>query len=311
MCGIAGLIYKSETADIGRDMTTVLQNLKHRGPDSTGFGLYGPRSEDEIIMRVKVAEQDDLNKGFEARNAITRRRDEVERRIDSLGGVVLDAEEPTEYAFRYRLTYDGEIRRLVDYIEEIDQVEVQSLGRGLELIKDLGDAARVSSQYNLQGFKGTHAIGHVRMATESDVDIRSAHPFWAYPFYDVSVVHNGQLTNYWAMRRSLERDGMRFQSDCDSELIGVYLANRMNTGLSFEEALRQSVDEFDGVFSYLVATSDALGMVKDVMAAKPMVLYESDDLIALASEEGAIQSIVPHEIDTRDPYEGEVLVWQT
>ena len=46
------------------------------------------------------------------------------------------------------------------------------------------------------------------------------------------------------------------------------------------------------------------------MAAKPMVLYESDDFIALASEEVAIRSVFPHEIDTFDPYEGEVRVWK-
>ena len=46
------------------------------------------------------------------------------------------------------------------------------------------------------------------MATESGVDIKSAHPFWGYPFSDVSVVHNGQLTNYWNNRRVLENKGM-------------------------------------------------------------------------------------------------------
>jgi hypothetical protein len=45
------------------------------------------------------------------------------------------------------------------------------------------------------------------------------------------------------------------------------------------------------------------------MAAKPMVLYESDEFIGLASEEKAIRSIFPGEIDTSDPYEGEVRVW--
>ena len=55
----------------------------------------------------------------------------------------------------------------------------------------------------------------------------------------------------------------------------------------------------------------AVGMAKDVMAAKPMVLYESDEFIALASEEVAIRSVFPHEIDTFDPYEGEVRVWQS
>jgi glutamine phosphoribosylpyrophosphate amidotransferase len=149
------------------------------------------------------------------------------------------------------------------------------------------------------------------MATESDVDIRSAHPYWAYPFSDVSVVHNGQLTNYWGKRRELERHGHRFMSDCDSELIAVYLADRMDRGDSLEDGMRRSVDELDGVFTYLVATSDSLGMAKDVMAAKPMVLYEGGDFIALASEEVAIRSIFPYEIDTFDPYEGEVRVWQS
>ena len=148
------------------------------------------------------------------------------------------------------------------------------------------------------------------MATESDVDIRSAHPYWAYPFSDVSLVHNGQLTNYWSKRRDLERRGHRFMSNCDSELIAVYIADRIDQGNSLEDAMRESIDDLDGVFTYVVATRDSLGMAKDVMAAKPMVLYEADNLIALASEEVAIRSIFPHEIETYDPYEGEVRVWQ-
>jgi glutamine phosphoribosylpyrophosphate amidotransferase len=99
-------------------------------------------------------------------------------------------------------------------------------------------------------------------------------------------------------------------SNCDSELIAVYLADKMDHGYSLEDAMKASVEELDGVFTYLVATSDSLGMAKDVMAAKPMVLYEGNDCIALASEEVAIRSIFPHEIDTFDPYEGEVRVWQ-
>ena len=100
-------------------------------------------------------------------------------------------------------------------------------------------------------------------------------------------------------------------SDCDSELIAVYIAARIDEGDDLEAAMRRSVDELDGVFTYLVATGNSLGMAKDVMAAKPMVLYESDSLIAMASEEVAIRSIFPNEIDTFDPYEGEVRVWQS
>ena len=313
MCGIAGLIHRGKTANIGKEMTLMLQSLKHRGPDSTGFALYGDASKvgaNDYVMRFKVAEQEEALHGFTIQKQMRERRTAIDERLSEMGARVAEEDMVTDYAFRYRFTFDGDLQRLVNFIEDIDGVEILSVGKALELIKDLGDATRVSDQYALGGFNGTHGIGHTRMATESDVDIRSAHPYWAYPFSDVSVVHNGQLTSYWNGRRALERRGHRFMSNCDSELIAVYIADRMDRGEALEEAMERSVGELDGVFTYLVATSDKLGMAKDTMAAKPMVLYESDDFVGLASEEVAIRTIFPHEIDTFDPYEGEVRVWQ-
>ncbi len=310
MCGIAGLIHRGKSSDVGSEMTSMLQSLKHRGPDSTGFALYGNPEEHQYVMRFKVAEQEDMKKGFDIHDAVIERRQAVDERLDKLGVKIIDKNQATEYSHRYVFSYDGDMRNLADLVEDIDGAEILSIGRALELVKDLGDATTVSEQYELSGFNGTHGIGHTRMATESDVDIRSAHPYWAYPFSDVSVVHNGQLTNYWTFRREMERLGHRFVSNCDSELIAVYIANRIDKGDELEEAMRRSVNELDGVFTYLVATSDKLGMAKDVMAAKPMVLYESDDFVGLASEEVAIRSIFPDEIKTWDPYEGEVKVWQ-
>ena len=310
MCGIAGIIHRNGAGDIGSEMTSMLQSLKHRGPDSTGFGIYGSPDSNDYVMRFMVAEQEDLAKGFEIHEEVKRRRAEVDRRLADLGAKVSDAVDATEYAFRYRFSFDGDMRKLADFVEDVDGTEILSLGNALELIKDLGDATTVSDQYKLEGFSGTHAIGHTRMATESDVDIRSAHPYWAYPYNDISVVHNGQLTNYWIMRREMERKKFRFQSSCDSELIAVYLADKLESGIELEAAMRQSVDELDGVFTYLVATNDSLGMAKDSMAAKPMVLYESDDLVVMASEEVAIRQVLPQEIDTTDPYDREVRVWQ-
>ncbi len=310
MCGIAGLIHRGKSSDVGSEMTSMLQSLKHRGPDSTGFALYGTPEKDQYVMRFKVAEQEDMKHGFDIHQQVIERQAEVDKRLDSLGVQVKQRDEATEYSHRYTFSYDGDMRKMADYMEDIEGVEILSIGEGLELIKDLGDANVVSDQYGLSGFQGTHAIGHTRMATESDVDIRSAHPYWAYPFNDVSVVHNGQLTNYWSFRREMERRGHRFMSNCDSELIAVYIADRMTEGDDLEEAMKRSVDELDGVFTYLVATSDQLGMAKDVMAAKPMVLYESEEFVGLASEEVSIRSIFPNEIYTFDPYEGEVRVWQ-
>jgi glutamate synthase domain-containing protein 1 len=308
MCGIAGIIYRDGTRDVGRDMTRMLQSMKHRGPDSTGYALYGQPHDGQVVMRYTLADAN-TPRDFEFDDRIQRHQTQVVTRLKAAGARIEDVEPETEYAYRTTLTYGGDLKDLTDRIEDIPDAEVLSIGRSLEIIKDLGDAETVSEQYGLGGFEGTHAIGHVRMATESDVDISGAHPYWAYPFSDIAVVHNGQLTNYFQWKRRLERSGHRFQSECDSEIIAVYLAEKMSEGADLEQAMQQSLEELDGVFTYIAVTADALGVAKDEMAAKPLVLYEADDVVALASEEIAIRAIVDHEIETYDPYEGAVMVW--
>jgi methylamine---glutamate N-methyltransferase subunit A len=309
MCGIAGIIYRDGGGErkVGSDMTAMLQAMKHRGPDSTGYALYRPEA-DGYVMHVKLAESNG-HQDFDFKERVYRQCRDVQQRVQALGAEIAKKENPTDYSMTLSFTYDGDLKQLADYVEDIRGTEVLSLGRALEIVKDLGDANTVSADYGLDDFVGTHAIGHARMATESDVDIANAHPYWAYPFPDVAVVHNGQLTNYHHWRRRLERAGHRFQSDCDSEIIAVYLAERMAQGDSLEDSMRRSLDELDGVFTYMCVTEDALGVAKDELGAKPLVLYESDDLVALASEEIAIRKVVDREIETYDPYEGEVMVW--
>jgi methylamine---glutamate N-methyltransferase subunit A len=309
MCGIAGIIYRNGGGErhVGRDMTAMLQAMKHRGPDSTGYALYRPESEG-YVMHVKLAESNGHH-DFDLADKLRRQRTDVESRMRSLGADIGDIDSPSEHAMTVTFGFDGDLKELADYVEDVRGTEVLSLGKTLEIVKDLGDAKTVAADYKLDEFMGTHAIGHARMATESDVDIANAHPYWAYPFPDVAVVHNGQLTNYHQWKRRLERAGHRFQSECDSEIIAVYLAERMAQGDSLEESMERSLGELDGVFTYICVTEDALGVAKDELGAKPLVLYESDDIVALASEEIAIRKVVDREIETYDPYEGEVMVW--
>ena len=307
MCGIAGIISRDGERRIGAEMTRMLQSMKHRGPDSTGYALYGPPS-DDWVMRVKLADAN-TPRDFDFNARMRANRAEIERRLRGLGATVHSVEDAREYALEAHFAYDGDLKVLADRVEDVPGAEVLSLGHSLQIVKDLGDAETVAGEYGLDRMGGTHAIGHVRMATESDVDISGAHPYWAYPFSDVAVVHNGQLTNYHYWKRRLERAGHRFQSECDSEIIAVYLAERMSGGDSLQDAMQRSLDELDGVFTYICVTENELGMAKDELAAKPLVLYEADDMVALASEEIAIRAVVDREIDTYDPFEGEVMVW--
>ena len=308
MCGIAGIIHRDGAARIGDELTAMLNSMKHRGPDSTGYAIYGPADE-MVIVRFMLAEPNDFT-GFGMDEKLERNRAEVESRLAKIGAEVATIQNETGYAFRATIRYGGDLKPLADYLEDIPGCKVLSLGSSLEIIKDLGDAYTVHDQYGLAKVSGTHGIGHVRMATESDVDLASAHPYWAYPFADVAVVHNGQLTNYHSWRRRLERMGHRFQSECDSEIIAVYLAQQLENGLPLETAMKHSQDDFDGVYTYLVATGSELGIAKDEMAAKPLVLMETENLVAMASEEVAIRALVGTEAETRDPFEREVLTWQ-
>jgi glutamate synthase domain-containing protein 1 len=309
MCGIAGIIYRNGDGEhrVGHDMTRMLQSMKHRGPDSTGYALYGPPSED-FHVRIKLADAN-TPRDFEYAQRLVRHRAEIEQRLRALGAQVKEIVAENEYSLGVTLSYDGEIQLLTDYVEAVPDAEVLSIGHALEIVKDLGDAEAVAAGYGLDGFIGSHAIGHVRMATESDVDISGAHPYWAYPFADLAVVHNGQLTNYHQWRRRLERFGHRFQSECDSEIIAVYLAEKMAHGSTLHDAMTESLEDLDGVFTYICVSETSLGMAKDELAAKPLVLYEGEDMVVLASEEIAIRAVIDHEIDTYDPYEGTVMVW--
>ena len=153
---------------------------------------------------------------------------------------------------------------------------------------------------------GTHGIGHTRMATESRVDIAHSHPFWARPFPDIAVVHNGTITNYHQLRRRLEMKGHRFSTGNDSEVIAVYVADKLQQGESLEDALKASVRDLDGTFAYLISTDRGIGLARDQFATKPLLYAENAELVVLSSEEVAIRSVftdpelVPQELGAKE-----------
>src|SRR5437016_2488757 len=114
MCGIAGFIYRDGSDhDIGVDMTRMLQSMKHRGPDSTGYALYhaNGNGNGNIILRYKLADANDP-RDFEFVERLARKRREVESRFADLGAEIEELENGTEYAFRARVNYSGDLKAL-------------------------------------------------------------------------------------------------------------------------------------------------------------------------------------------------------
>ena len=299
MCGIAGILYKHirEEAATGKALIDMLDGCQHRGPDSTGFALYGEAGDGHLRMRFFVGE------GAEATVAIARIREILEQHQARIV-----EEETVGNNYRVVVDFHGDLQKLSYDVEHA--AKVISIGSSLEIVKDVGGAHDVDDVYGVEVFQGTHGLGHVRLATESDVKPEAAHPFWATGFADIAIVHNGQITNYWKMRRRLERRGFEFNTDNDSELIAVYLADKLQQGIALKEALRTSIEDLDGTFSFLVSTKDEIGYAKDRLAAKPMIMYEDDDLIAIASEEVSLNRLFPGQaLDTREPPPGTYNTW--
>ena len=311
MCGIAGIIHRNGSSPIGDEMTSMLQAMKHRGPDSTGFALYGAPTE-EWVMRVKLADAN-TPRDFDFDERLARNRAEVQRRLRAMGARFDGIEELNPTTFDVRVAYDADdLKALVDQVEDVSRdAEVLSLGHSLEIVKDAGGAAEVDARHHISRFRGTHGLGHVRLATESITAVAYGHPFWAEPFPDVSIVHNGQLTNYYTLRRLLEHDGFRFQTGNDSELIAVYLADKMSRGQTFYEALKDSVYELDGCFAYLLSMPDVIGSAKDMFAIKSIVVANVGGDTAMATEEQAIRAVYTDELDdTQHPDPRSVFVWE-
>lgn len=301
MCGIAGILYKDTTAShamVGKALIDMLDGCQHRGPDSTGFSLYREPHLGHLRLRFIVGD------GEAAKAAIER----VKTKLVEFQAQIVE-EEHKGSSFAVLVKFDGDLQKFAFEMEHA--AKLSSIGESLDIIKDLGGAYDVDSVYNIEEFKGTHGIGHVRLATESDVAPEATHPFWATGFADISIVHNGQITNYYKMRRRLEKRGYFFNTENDSELIAVYLADKLKHGVSLRDALKTSIDDLDGTFSFLVSTKDEIGYAKDKLAAKPMVKYEDDKIIAIASEEVSLNRLFPgRALNTSEPAPGTYDTWQ-
>jgi glutamine phosphoribosylpyrophosphate amidotransferase len=304
MCGIIGFLSRRPTTagpSTGRTVLTMLQALACRGPDSAGAAVIGPSdAADPDIWSVRVA------------HAPAGILDKIGGLGDVLefgnDGASLDVDATIRFRFRpgAGVTPD-DLERALD--ARRGGTEVLSLGRRLDLVKRVGAPDGLESAFGLSGWIGPLAIGHTRMSTESRIDLSHSQPFWVHGVPDLATVHNGHVTNYHQLRRRYEQQGTTFYTDNDSEVIGVYLRSRMERGASLLEAMAYSVHELDGAYSYIVASAEGLGIVRDRFGFKPMTVAETGDFVAAATEEIALRRALPGDYRVAEPPPGSTLFY--
>ena len=292
MCGIAGRILNAP-GQVGRDLVKLMAAQEHRGADSTGFAVYGAPRDSGYTLRGMGFDKTRMDSDLAEFEAVL-----TAHGSGFLSDPQIVQDRAKHYCFRMEIRDPDDLAAWVNDADTLtDRIEVQSCGRSLEIIKDVGSAEEVSEKHKVHDMIGTHGLGHARLATESSVLPNASHPFWARPFSDVAIVHNGQITDYFTWRERLQRQGYRFLTENDSELIAVWVSDQMKQGLTLDAALKKSITSIDGVFTFMIATTGGIGFAKDRFAMKPLVALEDGGEIAAATEEQAMRRVFPSEID--------------
>jgi glutamate synthase domain-containing protein 1 len=267
--------------------------LTDRGPDSTGFAIYGSGSPEDVKVTLRAADGSRLQTAVAA--------------IESQFGKVRPVYRSNHVVISMA---PGSISALHSFVAgQVGDVEIVGSGIRMEIYKEVGLPAQVSERFELSRMGGTHAIGHTRMATESAVTTRGAHPFSTGR--DQCLVHNGSLSNHNALRRELKRNGIVFTTDNDSEVAAGYLSWCMREGATLKQALTRGLSDLDGFYTFVVGTESGFAVLRDPIACKPAVMAETNDYIAFGSEYRAL-AVLPgiQAAKVFEPEPAKVYVWE-
>jgi methylamine---glutamate N-methyltransferase subunit A len=263
MCGICAVIMENSKKDfpIGCILFKMMESQQIRAQDSTGVAIFNNGLTKEFY---KI---DYFRKNNGKYNPVTEKV--PPERLDKT---------------LYELTQDPDI-------------VIASFAKEMTLVKDIGLVRDLEAKYKIKSMQGTHGIGHLRIATSSRVTPEHAHPFSTIVMPDISVVHNGEITNYSKLRSSLELQGYRLFTRCDSEVIAVFIADQLLRHGDIEKANQEFIKNADGPFTYIVATPDSLALVRDRFGARKGIFgYNPGDrnypsFWAMATDLSALDSV--------------------
>ncbi|SIQ98305.1 N-methylglutamate synthase subunit A [Rhizobium sp. RU20A] len=274
MCGIVGLFLKDKSLEpkLGQLLSDMLVTMTDRGPDSAGIAIYGGAADGKGKLTVQSA------------NPATDFDGLGEALDDALGVKPAVSVKSTHAVIEVPADKLAEARAAIATLRPA--IRVMGAGESVEIYKETGLPKDVVARFGVEAMSGSHGIGHTRMATESAVTTLGAHPFSTGA--DQCLVHNGSLSNHNNLRRELKREGMRFETENDSEVAAAYLTAEMAKGKDLGEALTGALDDLDGFFTFVVGTKSGFGVVRDPIACKPAVMAETDQYVAFGSEYRAL-----------------------
>lgn len=296
MCGIVGLYLKNAQLEsqLGELFEPMLIAMTGRGPDSAGFAIYGDEVE-EGMVKLTLQHED---KNYHWHQLAGQLEEDFKTPVSVLHNA-------NAAVFKLKGEESSVREAIAEYAPD---VSIMSVGRSIEILKSIGLPKEIADKFNLKGMKGSHIIGHTRMATESGVSMEGSHPFTTG--MDLCLVHNGSLSNHNRLREELKAKGIHFETENDSEVAAGYLTWLLKEGATVKEALERAIEDLDGFFTFTVGTKDGFAVVRDPIACKPAVIAETDDYVAMASEYHALSTLPGIEqAKLWEPDPGKVYFW--
>ncbi|MFY2790270.1 glutamine amidotransferase family protein [Rhodococcus sp. KRD162] len=296
MCGIVGLHLRDATLypQLGALLTDMLDAMCDRGPDSAGMAVYGdphwsPEGEATVSLLDSIVPAGELAEKVGAALGVTVTGIDLDPTIVLHGPASADA-------------ITAAVR------EVVPAARIIGFGDDLTVLKGMGNPTELAHRFGLPQASGWQGVAHTRMATESAVTAEGSHPFAVGP--DQCLVHNGSFSNHMSIKHELEREGVSFDSENDTEVGARFVAKQLAEGVDLEKALLMLNETFDGFYTLLVSNSDSFAVVRDAISCKPAIIAETDRWVAMASEYRALAHLPG--IDTArifEPEPEEVYVW--
>lgn len=277
MCGIIGLHLRNPDLypRLGALLAAMLGEMQDRGADSAGVAIYGDPvwspSGQGCVSLIGVT--------GDARSAAAAVGAELGQPVDAV--FVADT---------LLLRSAAPAAVLLDAARGVfPHAVLAGFGQDFAVLKGVGRPRDLVQRWGLAAAQGWQGVGHTRMATESAVNPSGCHPYAVGP--GQCLVHNGSFANHASIRRELQRAGVQFDSENDSEVGARFVAQQLADGRDMQTALKALCAAFDGFYTLLVSDRNSFAVVRDAIACKPAVIAETDDWVAMASEYRALAQL--------------------
>jgi glucosamine--fructose-6-phosphate aminotransferase (isomerizing) len=158
-------------------------------------------------------------------------------------------------------------------------------GTHIECHREVGKIAELERKLNNMDIKGSMGIAHTRWATHGEPTEKNAHPHRDQDG-NVFVIHNGIIENYHSLKKRLEKEGITFRSETDTEVLAHLIG--LNFDGSLSEAVRKTMSQVIGTFGIAVIHRQSPGEIVVARRGSPLIIGVSEDGHFAASDVAAM-----------------------